>query len=57
MSISREEAKIILQALEQCWKVNGFINDEEQDLIRKLKFEFDIKYHYSENSANIIFND
>lgn len=57
MSIDREEAKLILQALEQCWNVNGFIDDEEKELIRKLKFEFDIKYHYSQNSANIIFND
>lgn len=53
MSISREEAKIIISSLLQCKSVNGFIDEEENELLKKLKFEFNIRVFCDKNN-NII---
>ncbi len=55
MNINIEEAKIIIQSIEQCWSINGFIDDEDKELLLKLKTEFNLKYTHTPTSSNLIF--
>lgn len=55
MNINKNQAKIIVEALEQCKDVNGFIDYEERLLLNEIVSYFKLKYRRSELSANLIF--
>jgi hypothetical protein len=47
MKINEEEAKIIIESIEQCQNINGFIDEQEKDLLIKIRFEFPhLKYYH-----------
>lgn len=55
MTITKEEGKIILESMQHCWDVNGFIDDEDKELFIKIKSEFNLKSYYDYNQNKIIF--